>query len=486
MKIKKIYSVFFLALLVRAAYLAYNVSLDIPHVWFETTLFSLRVAEHLMGVPASIDFSLERAILCYNYDFRGMAYIHMLLIWLFGKSSLNTVTYIQAVLDSSMVFFIAALGQRLAGDKLAKLSALIYALFPLAIYMVGTAVWHTWINAGIIVSTWCFVEMVFESMNHSHAASSQRPSKRLLRLAAIAAGIMVIMPHFRVTTIFLYGFLAVWSLLRWKRWNIASHSMRPRISLLGLCCLITALGLASYLGTNLLLTGSRSVGRTSYAHSFLMGVGERTNSYATEHQLDGSDGSVMQYYLRETGDTGNFDALSTTRYKEWTRAKVKEFVQTRPMLYLSLIAKRVMEMFFPNFRLTLVADTEAVAAIESPEKKAQRLAIIHSSLKFKPSMQIKLLQLDPVYFFEFWLRIFSVLALSFGLLLALWFGSAIQRFILFLYLGPLIYFCILLTWIRLPNYDHAGAWSALLPGCVLGWQILYQKIKNNLNHPRQA
>ena len=469
---KPIFLIFLFALGLRLAYFIYNLNLDIPHVWFETTLFSLRIAEHIMGVVPSLDFDLERAKLCYNFDFRGVAFIHMALIWLFGKSSLNAVVLIQILLDACAVFFIGSIAHRLSGERLAKWAAIAYAMFPVAIYMTGTATWHTWINVGMIILSWALIEMW-------HCTTEPEPfqKRRYWFYASILLLTILILPHFRVTILFFVSFFSVWSLLPCLKMQRTKDKALPLLMYFATCHFVTLVSILFFYGINVAITGSTAFGRTSYAHSFFMGVGERPNPYAGKHRLDGSDASIIHFYMRETGDQGQFDALSTPRYKEWTRAKMIEFIKENKALYASLICKRIIEMFAPNFRISLVSDTEAMTSAEPESSRQERLSIIRSPGRFSWSSQKRLFQINKIYFFEFWIRIFTMTFLPVGFLLGLLCASGPQKWRFYLLLAPLVYFCVMLAWIRLPNFDHAAAWSVALSASVMGWQRLYDRIK---------
>lgn len=460
------------ALVLRLTYLYLNTSLDLPPIWFSVVHSSLRAAEHFMGVPLDQVQGLmgvPQAVNHYIHEIRAFTWIHMADLYIFGKTSLFRLSILGVLLDTISlicVYKCSAMVIKPQMRQLSHLTAWLYALSPVHIFMSVVPSWYTWLNFGVIYLVY-YVLRAFESRTiNVQMADFLFTSAILIFLSQCRATITMMPFFFAAALMLIYLYSNIFYSVKNK------FILRGSLATLGLGILINI----SYGLSNRIITGEFFLGRKHIAHSFLMGIGEQKNSFAITNNLDGSDNSVYQYYFDNhltlsKNHEPTVTAFSDVTYREWTRAQVKLFIIKYPVLYLRLILTRVVKQLIPNFRFSLVADVDAYAKNEPLEDRKNRLNLLKIDGDHSLKNILKFLTSSPLFVVDYSLRviimIFFPLSLIFGIKNLSKLNLAVEertKFIILLL--PMAYMLITLSLIRTPNFDHAAAWSALLPICA--------------------
>jgi hypothetical protein len=348
---------FLLALIVRCIYLAYNESLALAPVWFSVVLTSLTAAEHLMGVPLTGLYDVVQSVNYFKHEIRGPGLLHMLEIALTGKSSLLHLSILGVLIDSMMLLVVYQLARRLSSEKLARTTALVYALSPIHIYMSVVPSWYTWLNAGALVVTLLTLRMLRASKLSEY-----------VWLGAATSLVIIVIAQFRVTIapipMFLAGTLLLFSFFKYF-FELKPNMRRTAVTLV----IVGACGNLAYGIANKIITGEFFLGRKHIAHSFLMGMGETPNYYSQMNRLDGGDEPVYEMYWRANPNipvekNATITAFIDENYRTWTRAQAKDVMFNHTRLYIKLFVSRIIKILFPNFRIAFVADVDATARLE--------------------------------------------------------------------------------------------------------------------------
>lgn len=458
-RILNVRSAFFLALILRAAYLVYNYSLHLPLVWEDGTLGGLCGAEMLSGRSISVPISLEDCRVVLQFGNYGMSMVHLVVAFLFGKSSLWALSILQSCLDAMLIFPLSQIGQYF-GERTKISVAFLYAIWPVAIFMAAVPNWYFYLNAGAIVFSYYFIESVLIELKFS----------TWLKMGLL----LFVVASCRQTFFMFPAIFSLFLLLRLITKKIDIVFSMSRVAFLASLILLS---LSTYNYINFRISNGTSKGRDNWSHSFFMGVGERENYFMKENQLDGSDQSVTNWYIRKSGDTRNFFPAEDEIYKKWLKNSAIQFIVLNPCLYLELYLKRLLGILFPNFRIGVAADVDAVAQLESPMKRGERLSIVKTPKRFTAAGLFRLFQLDHSYFAAFVVRILVMILLPLGMFLGIVFASAQQRSFIFLLATPLVGIAAVLSFIRLPNWDHAACWSLMLPVTCFGFLSTISKFE---------
>lgn len=464
--------VFISALCVRLAYLFFNWKWGYPPVWHNGVMSSLTVAELLTGhAPTYGPLSPDALIDAQNnfqYDQRGLVLLHYGLIQLFGQSSLERLQVLQAVFDSLIACLITRTAWQCFGEKIGRRAAILYCVFPLAIYMSAVPSWYTWLNGGIVILGY-FVLALDSRLSFKKNFPMTHP---WLEWGVISL-LFVFLSQFRSTVNFLPWFLMGWLAL--------SALIVREISVKKMVLpyfLVGGIVLGSFALSNGVLIHNYRLVRSFVAHSFLIGVGQYENPYSKEHLLDSSDQSVYDFYYREgpvpvspDHKPSSWETVTSSAYTQWTEARMKEFIHGHSGIYAKLVALRLRDILFPNFRVTLFADTDATAKFEDPSIRTVRLQVLRSPDLSWVVKAAEFLKLSKRYFFEVLVRISMMIFFPVGLILAFVLGSRSQRLASFLMAGPLVYLGSTTSLLRLPVFDHAAGWACCFPAVVLGWSL---------------
>jgi len=444
--------IFFLALVIRLAYLFYNLSWNLPESWANFARISVVAAETMLGkTPSFPGIPTESAWVAFHFDDRGLALLHMLFYKVFGKSLLLYVQLLNVFIDSLMVFPAIFLGKRLAGEKFGAIVGFAYAAYLPQIFTAVQPLWYAILNAGTFILIAVAVRLYYSSSNGGKRA--------YFFWSALIFLITISTSQFRSTVVFFPIFIGL----------ISAVFYRSQKKLL-VSCFLTG-GILTIFGgvtLNKQLAGTSTPMRTNIGHVFFIGVGEFNNPYG----LIEADDSAMNLYRKSTGkDIFTNGAEGINEFDNWLKKRAIEFLKEHPFLYASMVLRRALKFLFPNYRLQRVADEEAYLA-NVQKTVTHRTAITKSGRLFSIQGIKELWGQDKIFFFELIVRGLFFFMLPFGAGIAVW--RMQNRTILPLYLSGLFYGIATLAPLRGPVMNHYSVWSVTLPLVVWGWYSIFR------------
>jgi len=180
------------------------------------------------------------------------------------------------------------------------------------------------------------------------------PLPRVVILAVVLMISGIVFAQFRSTTAYYVLFIAIlfatlFVICKAKGWAFILGL--DRIALIGAAGVVVLLGNALI---NQEISGRFSPVRGTFGHSFFAGIGQFENRY----RLESTDGSVQQFYIRESGRPVPVDTMDED-YNKWLAGKAYSFISEYPLEYASMILRRAGWMIFPDFGTSLIIDTSS-------------------------------------------------------------------------------------------------------------------------------
>lgn len=150
-----------------------------------------RYIEQAMNLVNGEGFPKSSEQAPFAYDFRRGPLYPLLLGSIFYFSGFNILYVLlgQALISSLSIIFIYQIALRYSNEKTARLSSVIWALFPPSIFWVLTILRETVITFLLLASIWAILAMV------------RRPDKARILLAGVATGLLLLQDPFAITII---------------------------------------------------------------------------------------------------------------------------------------------------------------------------------------------------------------------------------------------------------------------------------------------
>lgn len=353
---------------VRALLWKYNQYLDIAPYWQGSTRGAIVYARYLMDVPMQIEqfsdgggASFAEAERMYLFSNRGLVYLNAIIIALTGQTSPLHLQFIQQIFELFAAWGMVYLGWRLNGNLGGWLFGLSYAHFiPQALLSLEPG-YHTWV-------TWSFIAL---NVIVGRMLCNDIGIRRIVILAIVLVTSGIVFAQFRSTTAYYVLFVAILFtglLVIYKTKSRTFFTGLDRIALLGAAGAVVLLGNA---WINHEISGRFSPVRGTFGHSFFAGIGQFENRYG----LESTDGSVEQFYIRESGRPAPVDTMDED-YNKWLAGKAHTFISEYPLEYASMTLRRAGWMIFPDFGTSLIIDTSSDIVNEAASREQRQATMM--------------------------------------------------------------------------------------------------------------
>jgi hypothetical protein len=469
--------IFTLAVIMRVASLVFNEAyfeFD-PH-WYAQSRNAIILGLSNIGrtpLPSNIEAyygtTVETAKIAWPLMDRGLVFVYLFLKSVFGQTSYLALQITQLLIDAFLVFIVAAIGNRLGGNKAALGAGLAYAVFLPQIWISTMPEYNAWLTFTYILLTWLMIVFVeaFQCKKYRH-------------ISLIALGIAIvgfIGGQMRSIAILaplgLAGWYWFWSCLQNRTLRVSTTNVKATGILL-------VVGICAILGSsaaNKAVRGDVSPVRSTFGHSFWAGIGQFDNPFGVQDL----DGSILKFYTRETGIESSSDGA--VEYNSWLTNRGIEFVKDQPFLYLSMIARRALMILSPNMPFTIVADMPAYSLQEveiTRVKNRKALQALHG--RVSPTTIFNLVNSDPAYVVGLLFRLLIALGAPIGVIGYLVLSK--DRALGVLALFPLGYVLITLAPFYITPVVLVPTHTAILPVIVAGWILIFEQSNNQINKLR--
>ena len=484
---RNIFGIFLLALIFRTTLFGYNhLFLDLEPFWSWQARVGLILALSDFGeVPLTAAFetsykmSVEGAMRGWPVMDRGIVYVHLLLKALFGTTSYAILQSTHIIFDALLVFPIMSIAYYLSDSKKIMYSiGLLYSAFLPQLWLSIQPDYNAWLTTGYIVATWLYLKIVTFEFGKHH--------RGMLILYAVSLLVVVVcVNQIRSTIILLPIGMAAWfwvmTLLTTRPLVFPRYNWLPALSLI--CVGILVLGISGTL--NNMARENFSPVRSTFGHAFWTGVGQYRNPYG----LADSDGSVAEFYKKETGLVEVDGTTGGVEYNAWLTERGGQFIKENPVLYGSMVVRRALGIIFPNMPFTVIADKPSYdrTPIEI-DRTESRIKLQQKYGKLSATTILTLALLDPFYIVGLFCRMLLMVLLPLGCILFVILSD--RRSLGLLALMPLAYHTITLSPIYVTPIILIPAYAAVLPVVVIGWCLAVQhglgalRARSTLSDPR--
>lgn len=467
--LKCLIGIFTLALGMRAGMLILNeIYFDLDPMWYAQSRNAIILALSEIGnVPLAPDVetfskvTVEDAKLFWLNMDRGLVYVLLIIKWIFGQTSYLALQITQLIIDAVMVFFVAAIGRRLGGNKIAISASLAYAVFVPQIWLATIPEYNVWVTFAFVMFTWLLFRFN-EAYDHESYFS-------VFLIAAAIFLIGCIGTQMRSVVVLAPLGMAGWY---WIGLCVQRQTIRITFRNWQEIAALMLIGISVIIGSTIVngvIRGEASPVRSTFGHSFWAGVGQFENPFGVKD----SDASIAQYYssktgIEDTGDTGGIE------YNKWLAKQGIEFIKNDTVLYLSMVARRGLMILFPNMPFTVVADLPAYGLQDVEiEHVKTRKALQAQYGRLSVHTISSLIRSDPVYIVGLLFRVFLLISLPIGVISFLVLSET--RWLGILALFPLGYVLVTLAPYYITPVLLIPTHAAILPVTVAGWILLFAR-----------
>lgn len=254
------------------------------------------------------------------------------LIWkLFGgRINWTIVIILQIIIDSSMCFFLYAIGKYLKDNRKGLIVASLFAIFPLEIVLTLIAKYDIWVS-------FYYILCVFLILKEHNQQKRWMSMIIILGIALISSFTSWIR-----SAVVLFPFLIALYLILTKRTGFQWIKAFALILIFSLTFIIPKL-LYSYKNF-----GQLNLTRGYKWAPFYAGLGQFKNNFGG----DGTDASIEKYCISVDPQlaSNNISLMyRTKRYEEILEPRVKEIIRENPLWYIGTVFKRAAIILFPGF-----------------------------------------------------------------------------------------------------------------------------------------
>ncbi len=474
-----IYLVVGFALLFRVSIYLLNIYLDHPPYWGFLARTGLAIAWSNFGTVAlpenfelQYKISSASAMQTWHLNDRGLTFLFVVLNKIFGQVTYTHVQVFHLILDALTVAPVMWLANRIAGSLGALVAGIAYALFLPQAQMAVSPDYNAWLGIIMIVLTWLALRLV----------EADKPSSFVYYLGLLIFVNFVGNEFRSVVALFAFGAAGwLWLVSVGGHWNFLLPVVRWK-AIGGLIIVGLAVSLFAS-STNYLVRNEFSPVRSSFGHAFFTGIGQYSNPIG----MRDDDGAPVNWYIKETGKKDVNHTMDPT-YNAWLNQRAKAFVSEYPILYISMVARRAVRIFFPNMAFTLITDLPSYTRL--PEqlklvKMRQSVVAKHGWLSIETLSQLA--KHDPAYLFGLFWRVLLLILLPIGLISAIWLARS-RSAAVFATL-PLAYSIITLSFVYVTPPVVTGVHAGVLAVSASGLYLLVRQItywikirRNNSNN----
>jgi len=290
----------------------------------------------------------------------GLGVLMGVIWWALGSMRFIYIQILQVLIDAACNYMFYCTAKNLAGDstRIGLVAGLIYALYPLQVYMVSFPVTYVW---PVFLSV-----VLLYLLSRYFCQAKVSPSEMLVASAAI--GLMIGSVTYIRSTVLLLGVSVAVALVMF------AHS-RYRWGAAAIVLIVQMAVLVPLVARNYEAFGELRVTRGVFWHSLWVGFGEHKNPFG----IIPTDNAVAESVLAKYPHVEKYGPAYEAILKQWTL----EAIHTHPYWFIGILFERLVWLVFPQgyksllaLPLFALASLGAVLSIRWYKVSARTLALL--------------------------------------------------------------------------------------------------------------